>query len=175
MAVKWDLNWDFGNGRLPESHMIVLCFWESTSYIAEATNLSLARSVSLLYNQNSAFLDDGIAHLIRRCHCSSNPTFSARLQTTFALLMPRLWRASPPDKIFHLVIISVTTRLLLTVVLVFLSHLILHFASGLWSLSDKHSWFPLCWINTVWFLLFSQLWQSMCATGVMPLKDMTAV
>lgn len=51
--------------------MIILCFWESTSYIAEAINLSLACSVSLLYNQNSAFQDDGIVHVIRCCPCLS--------------------------------------------------------------------------------------------------------
>lgn len=69
VAVKWNLNWDFGNGQLPEYHMIILCLWESTSYFAEAINLSLARSVSLLYNQNSVFQYDGIVHLIRCCQC----------------------------------------------------------------------------------------------------------
>ena len=68
VAVKWNLNWDFGDGWLPEYHMITLRFWENTADIAEVINLSLACPVSLLYNQNSAFQDDGIAHLIRCCH-----------------------------------------------------------------------------------------------------------
>lgn len=67
VAVKWNLNCDFGNGWVPEYHMIILYFWESTSYIAEAINLLLACSVSLLYNQNSAFQDDGIVRVIRCC------------------------------------------------------------------------------------------------------------
>lgn len=67
VAVKWNLNWDFGDGRRPEYHMIILYFSESTSDISEAINLSLAYSVSLLYNQNSTLQYDGIAHLIRCC------------------------------------------------------------------------------------------------------------
>lgn len=67
VAVKWNLNWDFGNGWWPVHRMITLCFWENTSNSAEAINLSLACTVSLLCNQNSALRDDGIAHLIRRC------------------------------------------------------------------------------------------------------------
>lgn len=67
VAVKWNLNWDFGNGWWPVHHMITLCFWENTSNSAEAINLSLACTVSLLCNQNSALRDDGIAHLIRCC------------------------------------------------------------------------------------------------------------
>lgn len=67
MVVKWNWNWDFDNGRLPEHHKIILCFGESASDITEAINLSLACSVSLLYNQNSAVRYDGIVYLIRCC------------------------------------------------------------------------------------------------------------
>lgn len=66
-VVKWNWNWDFANGWLPEYHMIILCFGESASDITEAINLSLACSVSLLYNQNSAIWYDGIVYVIRCC------------------------------------------------------------------------------------------------------------
>lgn len=42
-------------------------FGVSASDIAEAINLSLACSVSLLYNHNYAFQCDGIVYLIRCC------------------------------------------------------------------------------------------------------------
>lgn len=148
--------------------MIILCFWESTSYIAEAINLSLACSVSLLYNQNSAFQDDGIVHLIRCCHCSPFiynrclRVFSARLQTTFALLIPGLWWTTPPVKLFHLPPLVITSSQPRwchnSSPHIFQSGFGVSFTlnPALWFgpvksalQSDKHTLICLCWINTV--------------------------
>lgn len=188
-AVKWNLNRDVDNGWLPEYHMVILCFWESTSYIAEATNLSFACSVSLLYNQNSAFKDDGIAHLIRCCHFFLNPkptSFSARQLTTLALLIPRVWWTTPP------VIPSCHYECHNSSLHIFQSGFGVSFTlnPAFWlghvksaSQSDKHTLICLCWINSgihrLWRRLhpytfcFFSCNKAICATTVMPLRDMT--
>lgn len=132
-----------------------------------------------------------------------SPSLSARLQTTFALLLPCLWWAPPswvipspppPLSLWAANLSRATTRLLLIlfkVVMVCLSHLIL----ALWlgpvksaSQSDKHTpaLICLCCVNTVtrrlWrrhdpFLRFVfSAGTKLCvpSASVMPLKDIIA-